>query len=169
VVKADPDNKQKRAAPALLTLGKYYWLRGKKDYVRAEAILRDLEKRFPASEEAGQVGYNLAFALHATGRDPEAREVLDRWIAAAPKDMSRYNSYAWLCFKNNFDRARGIEVARQGLAVDPKDHGLWDTLAELYGATGKLAEARDAEQKALATKPNDVYYAAQLRRFGGAQ
>jgi tetratricopeptide (TPR) repeat protein len=128
-------------------------------------VLRELEKRFPSTEEAGQVGYNLGLALHEQKKDPEARQVLDAWIAAAPKDVSRYSAYAWLSYKNGFDRARGIEVAKAGLELDPKDHGLWDTLAELYAAGGKLAEARDAETHALALKPNDSYYTAQLRRF----
>ena len=39
---------------------------------------------------------------------------LDAWLAKKPADLGRYNSYAWLCYKNNFDRARGIEVARAG-------------------------------------------------------
>ncbi len=167
VVKGDPDNAHKHAAAALLTLGKYFYLRGAKDYAHAEATLLELEKRFPSTEEASQVAYNLGLAYHATGRDREARAVLDRWIAAAPKDGSRYNAYAWLSYKYDFDRARGIEVAQKGLANDPKDHALWDTLGELYAATGKKAEACDAEKRALAIKPKDTYYEAQLRRFGG--
>jgi thioredoxin-like negative regulator of GroEL len=165
VVKNDPDNKGKRAAAALLTLGKYYWLRGKKDWAQAEKVLRELDKRFPSSEEGGQVGYNLAVALHGQKRDAEARQVLDGWIAAAPKDVSRYSSYAWMAYKDGFDRARGIEMAKKGLEIDPKDSGLWDTLAELYAVTGKLADARAAEKQALAIKPDDVYYTAQLKRF----
>jgi thioredoxin-like negative regulator of GroEL len=159
----------KRAPAALLTLGKYYYLRGQKDHVKAEATLRELERRFPASEEAGQVGYNLALALHGQKKLKETRQVLDAWIAAAPKDVSRYNSYAWLCFKNAWEPARGIEVARLGLELDPKEHGLWDTLAELYFTSGKADDARKAEERALAIKPNDAYYTAQLRRFGGAK
>ncbi|HZS39772.1 MAG TPA: thioredoxin family protein [Polyangia bacterium] len=167
VIARDPDNRNKRAATALLTLGKYYWLRGRKDYARAESTLRDLERKFPASEEADSVPYNLAIALHATGRDAEARAVLDRWLAAAPRDGSRYNAYCWLAYKENFERAHAVEVAKQGLEVDPKNHGLWDTLAELYAALGQKVEARDAEQRALAIKPKDSYYEAQWRRFGG--
>ena len=167
VIKNDGDDHARRAAPALLTLGKYYWLRGLKDYARAETALRELERRFPQTEAASEAPYNLAIVYHSTGRDAEARAVLDRWIAAAQSDNARYNTYAWFSYKNDFDRARGIEVALAGLKHDPKDHGLWDTLAELYFATGKAAEARDAEQHALSVKPKDNYYEAQLRRFGG--
>lgn len=156
-------------AAALLTLGKYYYLRGQKDYVKAEATLRELTRKFPSSEEAGQVAYNLALALQGQKRIKEMRPMLDAWLAAAPKDVSRYNSYAWLCFKQDWERTRGIEVAKLGLEVEPKEHGLWDTLGELYFVTGKAEEARKAEERALAIKPNDAYYTAQLRRFGGAK
>lgn len=170
VVAADPENKNRRAAAALLTLGKYYWLRGKKDYAHAEATLRELGRRFPTSEEAvDQAPYHLGLALHGLKRDKEARQVLDGWLAARPSDVSRYNAYAWLSYKHNFDRARGVEVAKQGLEIDPKDHGLWDTLAELYFATGKAAQAQAAAARALALKPGDGYYSAQLRRFGGGK
>jgi len=171
VVKADPDDKKGRASRALLTLGKYYYLRGAKDPARAAEPLRELEKRFPSSESASEVGYQLGLALHQLGKSAEARQVLDRWIGSAPKDpaaaAARYNAYAWLAVKHGFDRARGLEVARRGVELYPRDDGLWDTLAELYAASGRATDACDAEKKALALKPGDAYYGAQLRRFGG--
>jgi tetratricopeptide (TPR) repeat protein len=169
VVRSDADNRAKRAAPALLTLGKYYYLRGLKDYAHAVEVLRELERRFPQTDEAGQAPYNLAIALHELKRDGEARAVLDQWLQSAPaaERGARYNAYAWLSYKNGFSRERGIEVAKQGLALDGKDHSLWDTLAELYALGGQLVEARDAEQHALTSKPKDIYYEAQWRRFGG--
>lgn len=163
----DPAGKQ--AAPALLTLGKYYYLRGQHDYAAALTTLRELVTRFPSSDEAKEAPYDLGLALHSLGKDQEARATLDRWIADAPKDGERYNAYAWLSFKNDFDRPRGIAVANEGLKMDPKNDGLWDTLAELYAATGRPSEAAKAEAKALALKPGDHYYQAQLRRFGGAR
>jgi thioredoxin-like negative regulator of GroEL len=159
----------KRAPAALLVLGKYYWLRGKKDYAQAERVLRELMRRFPSSAEGEEAPFQLGVALHGAGRDAEARKVLDAWIEAAPKDASRYGAYAWLSFHDGFDRARGIEVAKRGLEVNAKDDALWDTLAELYSAVGKPVEAREAENRALAIKPGDAYYESQLRRFGGAR
>jgi Flp pilus assembly protein TadD len=169
VVVADPENRGKRASAALFTLGKYYWQRGMKDQAKALATLEELVRRFPSSPEAQDAPYPMAIALHALGRDGEARKVLDAWLEAAPRDVSRYNAYAWMSFKEGFDRARGIEVARRGLAIDEKEHGLWDTLAELLAATGKTAEARQAAERALALKPGDAYYAAQVRRFEAAE
>jgi thioredoxin-like negative regulator of GroEL len=167
VVKADPEDKKGRASRALLTLGKYYYLRGTKEYAKAVDVLRELQQRYPASESAGEVGYQLGLALHLAGRGDEARTVLDAWLDGAAKDPSRWNAYAWLSVKYGFDRARGLEVARRGVEANPRDDGLWDTLAELYAASGRAAEAREAEKKALALKPGDAYYGAQLRRFGG--
>lgn len=167
VVKADPDNKSHRAAAALLTLGKYYHLRGKKDYPQAERVLAELERRFPQSEPGQEAPFHRGLALHLQGRDAEARRVLDGWLDAAPKDSSRANAYAWLCFHDKLDRGRGVEVARRGLEASPKDDGLWDTLAELEFALGRAAEAREAEKRALQLKPGDAYYQAQLKRFGG--
>src|SRR3954447_11795541 len=94
-----------------------------------------------AQSEAGQeAGFQLGMALHLGGKSAEARKVLDAWLAAAPKDPSRASAVAWMSYHDGFDRVRGIEVARAGLEASPKDDGLWDTLAELYWATGK-AEA----------------------------
>jgi tetratricopeptide (TPR) repeat protein len=159
----------KRAPQAMLVLGKYWWLRGKKDYARAADVLRELEKRWPQSEAGQEAGFQLGLALQLGGKPAEARKVIDGWLAAAPKDSSRSSAVAWMAFHDGFDRARGIEVARAGLEVNPKDDGLWDTLAELYFVTGKPAEAREAEKRALAIKPGDAYYESQLKRFGGSR
>jgi thioredoxin-like negative regulator of GroEL len=167
VVKGDPEDKKGRASRALLVLGKYYYLRGTKDYAKAVDVLRELEKQFPSSESAGEVGYQLGLALHLGGHGDEARKVLDAWLDGAGKDPSRWNAYAWLSVKYGFDKARGLEVAKKGLEANPKDDALWDTLAELHAASGRAADAREAEKKALALKPGDAYYGAQLRRFGG--
>jgi thiol-disulfide isomerase/thioredoxin len=165
VVKADPDNRSGRAAQALLVLGKYYHLRGRRDAAAAEATLRELMTRFPGSAEAAQAPYHLAVAL-AWGRKPGAAlEVLDRWVAEDPADVSRYASYAWFTFKEGVEPARGVEVAKRGLKLDAKDHGLWDTLGELQLVIGQAREARAAFARALALKPESAYYRAQVRRL----
>ncbi len=166
VINADPDNKAKRASTALLVLGKYYHLRGRKEPEKARDALDELRRRFPTSSEAEEAPYQIAIALLELNQAPAARVELDRWIAAAPKDSERYNAYAWFCFKNRAFLPRGIEVAHRGLELDPKAHALWDTLAELYAASGKRSDAEAAAQKALALRPGDPYYLTQLKRFG---
>ncbi len=150
---------------ALLTLGKYYYLRGAHDYASAEKIFTQLRASAPKSPEAGQVPYNLAVVYHETARDALAKQTLDDWLAESPTDVDRYNTYAWFSYKNGFDRPRGVEVARQGLALAPTSHALWDTLAELHGALGEKKEAAAAARRALSLKPGDSYYTAQARRF----
>ncbi len=169
IVAADADNKSHRAAAALLTLGKYYYLRGAKDYAHAEATLADLEQRFPTTDEASQATYARAIALQNTGRAPQAAALLDAWIAGAPKDRDRVAAYAWFAFKEGGDKARGIAAAKRGLTEWPDDDALWDTLGELYFSTGNLGEARNAFSKAAALRPKSDYYQRQLSKVGGAR
>jgi tetratricopeptide (TPR) repeat protein len=168
VIAADPDNKAHRAANAMLVLGKYYYLRGSKDYAAAEKTLLELQRRFAGSDEAAQTPYHLALAQLRGGKTAEARATLDAWIAASPKDAERYASAAWFCFKESNDRARGIELAKKGLAIAPNEDGMWDTLGELYLATGDRAEARKAWTRAIELAPKKDYYKVQLARTGGA-
>ncbi len=163
---ADIVKDRARAPQALLTLGKYYYLRGQKNAAEAAKTLEEIVRSYPDAEEAGEAPYSLALAYHQLGRDREARQVLDAWLAQ-DRDGTRVNGYAWLCFKNNFERARGIEVAKSGLAKAPANDGLWDTLAELYFSVGDRPQAVLAEKKARTLKPNDNYYATQLARFTG--
>jgi tetratricopeptide (TPR) repeat protein len=168
VAAADPDNRAHRAAAALLTLGKLHYLRGAKDYARADQTLAELERRFPSSEEAGQAPYQRAVAQQRGGHPDQARATLDAWIARAPKDAERLAAYAWFCFKEGGDRPRGIEIARKGLSLAPTDDGLWDTLGELCLASGDRAEARRAFIRAAELAPKKAYYRAQLAKVGGA-
>jgi thioredoxin-like negative regulator of GroEL len=166
VVSSDPENRAGRAGEALLILGKYYHLRGRKDFAQAKRTLERLRDVFPAAKENEEVPYNLAIALHGLGDDARAVATLDAWLLQK-RDAERYNAYAWCCFKNGFGRARAIAVAREGLAAFPKADALWDSLAELLAQDGRAAEAREAEKRALAARPGDRYYAAQIEKFGG--
>jgi thioredoxin 1 len=153
------------ASDALYTLGRYYYLRGAKDYAKAEATLKSVLQKYPDSDEAKHVAYDLAVAYHGEKRDDVARHTLEDWLAAAPTDLSRYNAYAWFCYKNDFDKPRGIAVAKKGLEKDPKSDGLWDTLAELQFASGDAKAAVESEKHALVYKPDDVYYKSQVAKF----
>lgn len=167
VVNGDSENRARRAAAALLTLGKYYYLRGARDYAHAESVLLELERRFPKTEEASQAAYARAIALEGLGRHQEAMTLLDEWVAHAPKDRDRVAAYAWFCFKEGGDKSRGIEVARRGLEAFPNDDSLWDTLGELYLSMGKTSEARAAFARAAELVPKSDYYRRQLSKVGG--
>lgn len=168
VVASDPEDRAGRAGDALLVLGKYYYLRGRKDFAQAKRTLERLRDVYPTAKENDEVPYNLAVALHGLGDDARAVAALDGWLAAK-KDSERYNAYAWCCFKNGFGRARAVAVAREGLAAFPKADALWDTLAELLAQDGRAAEAAVAERRALEIKPGDSYYTKQMEKFGGVK
>lgn len=162
---ADPENKAGYASKALYTLGKYLYLRGQKSYRTALVTLQGLQKRFPDSDQAKAANYPIARAYHGLGQDDQALASLQALIDAAPQEVGNHNTFAWFCFKEGVDRKRGIQVARQGLAIDPKAAGLWDTLAELYGAEGDISAAIKAIEEAITLKPEDAYFKQQLEKF----
>lgn len=165
VRKADRANKEGLASQAMLVLGNYLHLRGGKRYALALETLTELRKTWPDSPEAKGALYPIARALHGLHRDAEALASLQASIDADPNDVGAYNAFAWFCFKEDVDRPRGIEVARAGLARNPKDAGLWDTLAELYHATGRRDEAIEAGRKAQEIDPADDYFRTQLAKY----
>ena len=167
VVEGDAENRARRGATALLALGKYYYLRNAKDLPHAEQTFVELEKRWPGTDEAAQALYLRAVVAQEGGHKKEAQALLDAWVERAPKDVQRYAAYAWFCFKEGGDRARGVEIARRGLAIDPKNDGLWDTLGELHAALGDRAEAAKAFAQAVALQPRRDYYQQQLHKVGG--
>ncbi len=166
-VKADPQNHERRAATALMTLGVNYYARGLKDYARADSTLAELERRFPNAAESERAPYFRAVVLQKAGRAADARALLESWIERSPKDAARLAAYAWFCFKDGGDRVRGIAVARRGLELEPKNDALWDTLGELLLAGGDATEAWKAFTRAAELAPKKDYYQRQLKKLGG--
>jgi tetratricopeptide (TPR) repeat protein len=161
----DPDNRAGYRPRVHYLLGKYAYLRGKKDYAKAVEQFQTLIDKYPESKEAGNAPYSLARAWFKSGDPGKARAALDAWIAQSPDDVGRYNSAAWFCFKNNFDLDRAAGLARTGLKKDPKASYLWDTLAEIEYARGDKKAARKAIKSAMKAAPGDPYYKKQLKKF----
>jgi tetratricopeptide (TPR) repeat protein len=107
----------------------------------------------------------LARAYLKLGDKEKVRGLLDALISDPAATSGAYNKYAWFSFKQGYDRPRGIEVAKMGLEKNPKDDGLWDTLAELYYAEGDAKKAIEAEDKAIALDPSESYYTEQKAKF----
>lgn len=173
VVAGDLDDRGGRASQALLTLGKYVALRGRKDNALAARALERLCADYPRSPAAAEAPFHLAAAYHGLGDDTKALATLDRWLAAAPdpdQAVERADGYGWCSLRYGFASDRATAVLRGAIARGAKGAGaarLWDTLAELEAQAGRLAEARSAESHAAAAAPTDPYYPAQLARFGG--
>lgn len=161
----DPENRAGFRPKVHYLLGKYAYLRGKKDYPKAVEQLQTLIDKYPDSREAQKAPYSLARAWYKAGDPDKARGVFEAWIAAKPDDVSRYNSAAWFCFKNKFQLDRAAKIARDGLAKDPKASYLWDTLAEIEYARGDKKAARAAIKSAMKVAPGDPYYKKQLKKF----
>jgi thioredoxin-like negative regulator of GroEL len=164
VEKMDPDNAAGWASKSLYALAAWLY-NPSEDWARAAKTFAKLMARYPESEEAKGALKPLAKAYLKMGRSKDVRATLDRLIAGETAKSKPYNVYAWFCFQNKFDLARGVEVATKGLAIDSKDAGLWDTLAELHYAMGHGADAVAATKKAIELEPADAYFKTQLARF----
>ncbi len=161
----DPENRAGYRPRVHYLLGKYAYLRGKKDYAKAVEQFQTLIDKYPDSPEADKAPYSLARAWFKAGNPDKARGTFEAWIAQNPDDVGRYNSAAWFCFKNNFDLDRAAKLARDGLKKDPKASFLWDTLAEIEYAQGNKKAARTAIKEAIKVAPGDPYYKKQLKKF----
>ncbi len=164
VARLDPDNAGGWAAKSLYALGAWLYNPGK-DWAGAARTFSRLLSRFPESDEARDALKPLAKAYLESGKPKDVRATLDRLIATETEKAKPYNVYAWFCFQNKFDLARGVEVAKKGLAIEPGNAGLWDTLAELHFEMGNSKEAVAAIEKAIAIEPGDGYFKEQLARF----
>jgi thioredoxin-like negative regulator of GroEL len=165
----DKDNAKGYASKSLFALGNFLYLRGQADPKKAIEAMERLQKEYPTSGEASAVLPSMAKAYVLLKQPEKTRALLDEYIATKGATSDEYNKYAWFCFQNKYDLPRGIEVAKLGLEMNPKDDALWDTLAELLYASNDAKGAVDAENKAIALAPDDSYYKEQKLRFGGVR
>jgi len=90
--------------------------------------------------------------------------------AAKAGNVTALNNLAWL-YATAEDRslrnpAKGLEYASEAAKVTKeKDPRVLDTLAAVYSANGQLQDAADAEEKALALKPDDPSYRERLANY----
>jgi tetratricopeptide (TPR) repeat protein len=166
VAKRDAKNEAGLAADALLTLGKFLYVRGKKKkFAEGARVLERLRREFPAAKAASQALFPLAYAYVRLGREGDAFKLLDDAIQAAPEKPGPYNTFAWFTLRTGLRRNEGVTRAEAGVAKAPKDDGLWDTLAELYMAVGRKDDAVRACEKVRELSPSTAYYEEQCGRF----
>jgi Zn-dependent protease with chaperone function len=93
----------------------------------------------------------------------EAAIVLD------PKNSDAFNNLAWLLATSDNpslrDPQKALQYAQKAILLHKAPH-IWDTLAECLYANGRVAEAIEAEKKALLMAPEDrQIYENQMEKF----
>jgi thioredoxin-related protein len=92
-------------------------------------------------------------------------------ITRFPKSASMMNAYAWDIFRMKASEyyARGIEVAKKALELEPDAAAIWDTLGQLEFEAGNVAEAIEAMQKAADLEPDTESFKDNLERYKKSQ
>jgi tetratricopeptide (TPR) repeat protein len=138
----------------------------RKDYARAEAAFREALSRDPAHAPAlNYLGYMLA---ERGERLDEAIAAIERALEIDPGNPSYQDSLGWAYFKKG-QVARAREHV--GLAADRLPHNsvVQDHLGDILEASGDLAGAAAAWERALAGDLQDVDRAAIERKLAGVR
>jgi len=111
----------------------------------------------------------LAMMYQEAGKEKETAETYAKVIAMDPYRAVALNNLAWLLATTSNkalrDPQRAIELARRAVALE-RSAGFLDTLAEAYFSAGRMADAKETIEEALAVATeNRAYYEGQLRRF----
>lgn len=101
-----------------------------------------------------------------------AAEAYEKGLQLNPDQPEILNNLAWLLVTNAddpiYDPGRALSLAQKAVALETAPH-IWDTLAQCLFANGRIAEAVEAEQAALAMNPRDRHvYETQLAKFKNA-
>ena len=128
---------------------------------RAAVRFREMLAKHPDRSEAL---LNLALAEGRLGHPETAESLWRRYVAQKPDDPEGLNNLAWLLATQR-DRAGEAEpLARQAIALRPRDANLRDTLAEALLRQGKQEAAAQVAREALALHPNPTLDSS-LHRF----
>ncbi len=128
-------------------------------------------KKFVAGKPGdGYLERAYADMINFYGRqnNPEkVQEMFEALIADVPPNPEIFNDYAWYIFTSQSEKLydRGIELARQAVALNPRADHIWDTLAQLQFAKGNVKEAIAAIKKALELNPAENSYRELLKKY----
>jgi len=95
------------------------------------------------------------------------RETLDRALARRERDASLLNGLAWACATRGIFLDQARLAAERGVALEPKNADILDTLAEVYFRAGDSAKAIEVETRAARIDPKNQYLKDQIVRFRG--
>ncbi len=136
--------------------------------------IKELRRVFQLLEaqKLAEAHLRFAAAYDKIGRKDLARterervgEGLRRALAGGVNDPSSLNGLAWACATNDMFLPEALTAAERAVALEPKETGILDTLAEVHYRMGNAAKAIEVETKALALAPSDNYLKEQIARF----
>ncbi len=136
--------------------------------------IKELRRVFGILEAQRLAEAHLRFAeaYEKQGRKDLARierervgEALKRALARGENDASNLNGLAWTCAVNDVYLDEALQAAERAVALEPKNTGILDTLAEVHFRRGDAARAVEVESKAVALEPQSNYLTEQLNRF----
>jgi uncharacterized Ntn-hydrolase superfamily protein len=140
--------------------------------------IRELDRVFGILESTKLAEAHLRFAdaYDRAGRADLAKverarvgEALHRALTRGEKDASNLNGLAWACATNDIYLEEALQAAERAAALEPKESGILDTLAEVHFRMGHPDKAIEVESRALALAPDDNYLKEQLARFRSGQ
>ena len=135
------------------------------DHFFEKVILKELENK---PDDANL--FNMLGDLYYNRKDYLAvRNSYEKALALEPTNPHTLNNLAWLlatCENEHFrDPVRALKLARRAAELEQSAHIL-DTLAESLFVNGRVREAIEVEERALAIAKSDrSIYIKQLRRF----
>jgi tetratricopeptide (TPR) repeat protein len=89
----------------------------------------------------------------------------EKLCADHPRSGSWHNSLGWLAARCRRRLDGGLEHAREAVALDPKNAGFLDTLAEVHFQRGEKGKAIALMKECIGREPKREYFRKQLRRF----
>lgn len=128
------------------------------DLPRAEALLRELVKRFPNHPLALN---NLAFVLVHSGK-PGAVAMAERALAARPGTAAIMDTLAQALAAEG-QAAKGLQVQRDAVAKAPDDDGLRINLARIAVKAGDKGLARSELERLVAKGPLGPWHGEATR------
>jgi adenylate cyclase len=135
-------------AEARSSLGVLYTWSGRYDEGIAEA-----EKGVELDPNSGQANFNLALVLRWAGKSKEAIPVLQKAIRLEPMVPENYNRQLALNYFQTGDCKEAIAMCEKGIKREPDNLVGRVTIAAVYGACGREAEARKEGTEVLRINP----------------
>ena len=167
IIELDPKNSKGYSDKALYSLGKYLYSKSLSNYSKALGIFNELDNQFPDSPLAKSTDIERANAYLGMQKNDQAWNSLQNFLLKNQSDKTAEsnNAFAWFCYRNSFHTEDAIKVAKDGITINPKADGLYDTMAVLYSTLGEHDKALNSIRKALEIKPKDTYYKTQLEKI----